>query len=235
MKVDRSLFLVLAGALAAGGCLVKEYQPPAPPPPAPPPAPVANNSSPTPPPAPGQPAPHLQPLHEENGKGGTPTPFHFGPIKPQPGPAPTPQPTPAPSACLDSGATQAPAVCNPSMCPSNPFAKTRCTTYAQYFDAKVGAAAVNCLNGLNTSTCDSQHAYDCGKSALAQACPDQTVGQLCQIAASACKANQNDCVAMFSGLNSNGQDAVAQCVAGGCNGGNLYSCIEGLGSTSAHH
>jgi hypothetical protein len=41
---------------------------------------------------------------------------------------------------------------------------------------------------------------------------------------------------MLSGLNSAGQDAVAQCVAGGCSGGGLYSCIEGLGATtSAKH
>jgi hypothetical protein len=92
------------------------------------------------------------------------------------------------------------------------------------------------MNNLSgAAQCDSQHAYDCGKSALAQACPDQTVGQLCQIASGPCKVAQNDCVTMLSGLNSQGQDAVAQCVAGGCNGGNLYSCIEGLGSTSAHH
>lgn len=232
MKVDRSLFHVLVGALATGAvaCVVKEYQPPPPPPPAPPP-PVANNSAPPAPAAPGAATPHLGQLHEQNTKGGgapAPGPIHFGPIKPQPGPGPAPQPTPAPAACLDSGAAATPAVCAPQVCSSNPFAKTRCTTYATYFDPKVGTAAITCINGLNTSTCDSQHAYDCGKSALAQACPDQTVAQLCQIASGPCKVAQNDCVSMLSGLNSAGQDAVAQCVAGGCNGGNLYSCIEGL-------
>lgn len=75
MKVERSLFHVLVGALATGAvaCVVKEYQPPPPPPPAPPP-PVANN---TPPPPPGQSAGHLGLLHAQNTKG-------------QPAPAPAP-------------------------------------------------------------------------------------------------------------------------------------------------
>lgn len=231
MKVDRSLFHVLVGALATGAvaCVVKEYQPPPPPPPAPPP-PVANNTPP--PPAPGQPL-HLQPIHETNTKGQpapapAPGPPHFSPIRPGPGPAPAPSPSPSPSSCLDSSGGLT-AICNMQSCSSNPFPKARCGNYATYFDPKVATTAIACMNNLSgANACDSQHAYDCGKAALAQACPDSTVNQLCQIAVNACKASQSDCVAMFSGLNSTGQDAVAQCVAGGCNGGNLYSCIEGL-------
>lgn len=231
MKVDRSLFHVLVGALATGAvaCVVREYQPPPPPPAPPPPGPVANN---TPPPAPGQPL-HLQPIHEGNSKNQpapAPGPFHIGPIKPGPGPAqtPSPSPSPSPSACLDSSGGLT-AICNTQSCSTNPFPKARCGTYAQYFDPKVATAAITCMNNLSGGNqCDSQHAYDCGKSALAQACPDQTVAQLCQIASGPCKVAQNDCVNMLSGLNSAGQDAVAQCVAGGCNGGSLYSCIEGL-------
>jgi hypothetical protein len=91
------------------------------------------------------------------------------------------------------------------------------------------------MNGLGASMCDSQHDYDCGKAALAQACPDNTTAQLCQIASGPCKVSASDCVSMLSGLNNNGQDAVAQCVAGGCSAG-LYSCVEGLvASASAHH
>jgi hypothetical protein len=229
MKVERSLFHVLVGALATGAvaCVVKEYQPPPPPPPAPPP-PVANN---TPPPPPGQQG-HLGVLHAQNTKGQpapapAPGPMHFGPLRPV---GPTPSPSPAPSSCLDSGNAPAPALCNPQLnCPSNPFPKQRCATYASDFDPKVAASAIICMNNLSgAAQCDSQHAYDCGKAALAQACPDSTVSQLCQIAAGPCKVSQNDCVNMVSGLNSTGQDAVAQCIAGGCNGGNLYSCIEGL-------
>jgi hypothetical protein len=234
MKVDRSLFHVLTGAIAASAvaCVVKEYQPPPPPPPAPPPAPVAQPAA----PAPG--APHLLPMHGgmpvANNNQPAPAP-HILPLHPTPGP--TPYPNPAPSSCLDENATTAP-TCSSSLtssCSGNAFPMQRCQAYLQYFDPKVGANAINCMNGLGANACNSSSDYDCGKAALAQACPDtSTVSQLCQIASGPCKVAATDCVTMLSGLNSTGQDAVAQCVAGGCSAG-LYSCIEGLGAgTSAH-
>jgi hypothetical protein len=231
MKVDRSLFLVFTGAIAASAvaCVVKEYQPPPPPPPAPPPTAAQ--------PEPGRNAvnPHLQPIHVAGQPTNNPPPPHLLPIGPHTGP--TPPPAPAPAGCLDQGSVAAPtcAASLTSSCSGNAFPTQRCQAYVQYFDPKVAANAVNCMNGLGANTCDAQHGYDCGKAALAQSCPDNTTtAQLCQIAAGPCKVSANDCVTMLSGLNSNGQDAVAQCVAGGCSAG-LYSCIEGLGATSAKH
>jgi len=231
MKVDRSLFLVFTSTIAASAvaCVVKEYQPPPPPPPAPPPAAPA--------PAPQAANPHILPFHggqPSNQPAPAPAPNpHILPITPHNGPTPAPTPNPpAPSTCLDANATTAP-TCSASLsCSGNAFPMQRCQAYLQYFDPKVGANAVNCMNGLGSNMCDSQHDYDCGKAALTQACPDNTTAQLCQIAASPCKVAASDCVNMLSGLNSAGQDAVAQCVAGGCSAG-LYSCIEGLGATSA--
>jgi hypothetical protein len=112
----------------------------------------------------------------------------------------------------------------------------RCATYAADFDPKVAASAISCMNGLKgAAACDSTQAYGCGKNALMQACADtSTVGQICQIAATPCSVSASDCATMLSGLNSTGQDAVAQCVAKGCQGG-LYSCIEGLSASSAGH
>jgi hypothetical protein len=151
-------------------------------------------------------------------------------VTPTPTPTPTPPPSPSPSpaaACLDSGAATIPA-CT-ATCASNPLVAQRCQTYSTDFDSKVGAAAVTCMNGLTgASACDMNQAYNCGKTSLSQACPDpNTVTQLCQIASGPCKVAQNDCVTMISGLNPNGQDAVAQCVAKGCSAG-LDACIQGL-------
>jgi len=226
MKVDRSLFHLFTGAIAASAvaCVVKEYQPPPPPPPAPPPA-AAQNAAQAQPGAKNAALPHLQPIHEGQASNNPPPPPHNGP---------TPS---SPTSCLDQGSV-APPTCSASLtssCSGNAFPMQRCQAYLQYFDPKVGANAVNCMNGLGANSCDAQHAYDCGKAALAQSCPDNTTtAQLCQIAAGPCKVAANDCVTMLSGLNSNGQDAVAQCVAGGCSAG-LYSCIEGLGATSSKH
>ena len=232
MKVDRSLFHLFTGAIAASAvaCVVKEYQPPPPPPPAPPPA--AQNAA-QPQPANHPPIGHLQPIQPgHEGQATNNPPPHIQPIVPHNGPTPIPT-----ASCLDQGSVAAP-TCSASLtssCSGNAFPMQRCQAYLQYFDPKVGANAVNCMNGLGANSCDAQHAYDCGKAALAQSCPDNTTtAQLCQIAAGPCKVAANDCVTMLSGLNSNGQDAVAQCVAGGCSAG-LYSCIEGLGATSSKH
>ncbi|HTQ42877.1 MAG TPA: hypothetical protein VMI75_09010 [Polyangiaceae bacterium] len=238
MKVDRSLFHVFTGVIAASAvaCVVKEYQPPPPPPPAPPP-PAAQ--TPAQPQAPSAANPHIRPLHEGQASNTPSAPPHILPIGPHPGPTPAPTPNPpapAPGACLDQGGITAP-TCSASLtssCSGNAFPMQRCQAYLQYFDPKVGANAIACMNGLGANMCDAQHDYDCGKAALAKACPDNTTAQLCQIAAGPCKVSSSDCVSMLSGLSSAGQDAVAQCVAGGCSAG-LYSCIEGLGATASGH
>jgi hypothetical protein len=124
-----------------------------------------------------------------------------------------------------------------SSCAPFPFPQQRCQTYKTYFDPKVAAAAISCQIALTPKqVCDASQSYGCGKTALAQACADPTVAQLCQIAVTSCKTSATDCSAMLSGLNAQGQQAVAQCVAQGCQNG-LYSCIEGLTSSSesTHH
>jgi hypothetical protein len=242
MKIERALFLALTGTLAAG-CYVVEHPPP-PPPPLPPATQTAAATT---------GSPHLAPLQA---RGATPGPApaphaapHLEPLRPGPGvlppaPGPSPSPTPTtpvptppapqpPTACLDSAAVTVPA-CTVK-CSTNAFMAQRCATYAADMDSKVAASSINCMNGLTgAAACDSTQAYGCGKTALTNACADSTVAQLCQIAATPCKVAANDCVTMLSGLNPTGQDAVAQCVAKGCSAG-LYSCIEGLSSTSAGH
>ena len=218
MKIDRSLFLILTGSLAGAACQVYVDDPPKtatnPPPP-----PTSNQSTPT-PAAP--PAPHVVHLkHPGNAVG------------PAPAPAPGPTPPPAPAGCLDTGQTtvgscsqmQAP---DPS-CASSNFGQSRCNVYTQFFDPKVAAAAVKCEVGLSSKqVCDSSQSYNCGKAALLQACPDAQVAQFCAIATGPCKISASDCSAMVSGLNDQGQQQVATCVAQGCQAG-LYSCVEGLG------
>lgn len=226
MKIDRTRFLVLTGALSAAACVAS--------------CTVVNHPAnpPTPPPAPPHAVGPATPggavvMHQPGTPGAAAE--HPGPHSPivfrMPALGPFPSPAPSPSACLDSGATTAPS-CVVS-CTSNPFMAQRCAVYASHFDPKVAAAAVACMNGLTgAAACDSMQAYNCGKNALTQACPDPTVDQLCQIASTPCKIAQNDCITMVSGLSSPGQDAVATCISQGCSAG-LYSCIEGLSATSS--
>jgi hypothetical protein len=146
----------------------------------------------------------------------------------------TPPPAPA-AACFDTGAATAgdcAALQAPSGCAPVPTPLQKCSAYKAYFQPKVAAAAVSCMTGLSgTQACDATQTSSCAKTALARACPDPSVAQLCQIAAGPCKTTATDCAATISGLNDQGKQMVAQCVATGCTAG-LSACIDGL-STSA--
>jgi hypothetical protein len=178
--------------------------------------------------------PPLKPTSLHFGQGGAANPAP--PAAPSGTAAPAPAPVTDGRSCLDTGATsvgdcaamQAP---DPSCSPSA-TSQQKCNTYKTYFDAKVAAAAISCVAGLTGKlACDPLQTSNCAKSALAQACPDPSVAQLCQIAASSCKTTATDCTSMLSGLNPQGQQAVAMCVAKGCQTG-LYACIDGLGAAA---
>jgi hypothetical protein len=121
---------------------------------------------------------------------------------------------------------------DPTCAPSK-TAQMKCAAYKTYFTPRVGAAAVACMIALSSKqACDALQTDNCGKSALVQACPDASVAQLCAVAASSCKSAAAECTSMLSGLNDQGKQLVAQCVAQGCTAG-LYGCIQGLASSSA--
>ncbi len=210
MKIDRLLCFVVAGA---AGCHVYVDEPPkAPQTAAAPPAPAVAKPE----PAPAKPVKVVPlKLHTGTAGGGTPAPA---------------------AACFDTGAATAgdcatlPA---PSGCTPVPTPAQKCNAYKAYFQPKVAAAAVLCMGGLSgTQACDSTQTSNCGKSALALACPDPSVAQLCQIAATPCKTSATDCAASISGLNDQGKQMVAQCVATGCTAG-LAACIDGLATSTA--
>ena len=146
------------------------------------------------------------------------------------------------SSCLDAtaapvgdcGAMKAP---DPSCGPAGAVAGQMCTTFKTYFDPLVAAAAVSCMTSLTPKeVCDASQIEGCARGALAQACPDPTVSQLCQVAAGPCKINQSDCGGLLAGLNDQGKEGVAKCVATGCSAG-LFGCIETLSASvsSAFH
>jgi hypothetical protein len=237
MKIDRSLFLVLTGSIAGAAAACHVYvgtDEPQTPATAASAQPGSSVAAPTAPPAPTAPAAptatgprRVVPGHQMAKGGPTPNVTPPAPVPPQP-------PQPAPSSCLGDGAAT-PGDCNALTAPmSGPsceglsFAKDRCNVYKTYFKPTVAAAAYSCLNQPQ-GMCASPQTYACGQNALKQACADSTVTQLCSIAATSCKTTAADCSAMVSGLNDQGKQQVASCVAKGCGAG-LYSCIEGLSS-----
>jgi hypothetical protein len=222
MKIDRSaLFLVSASALLASiaACQVIVDEPAKSPPPAPPPPPtVAKPASPAAPAAPKE--VKVVPMHL-HGSGGAPS--GGGTV------APT-------ASCLDTGTATAgdcAAMQSATACTGTPTPQQRCNAYKTYFAPKVAAAAVACITGLSSSQlCDPNQVTACGHAALAQACPAPAVAQLCQIAAGPCKTTASDCTTALSGLDDQGQQGVAQCVAQGCGAG-LLACIDGLAGSAS--
>jgi hypothetical protein len=137
-----------------------------------------------------------------------------------------------PASCIDTGAS-AVGDCSAikpadAICHHTSSALKKCNAYKAYFDPKIAAVAVSCILSLTSrQVCDVSQPLLCAKTALAQACADPSVVQLCQIAANSCKITPGECSALLSGLSDSGQEAIAQCVADGCPAG-LGGCIDAL-------
>jgi hypothetical protein len=241
---SRSLALAVTGVLSAAACHVYVRDPYAgyrrsPPPPQP--AVLARPASPAPqrepyPPQPQAPQPRI---YSATARATVAPPVAVIPAATETvaaTPAATPAVSPAlpaaPAACLDTGFA-AVGDCNAvkpadATCGRSSGALQKCTAYKTYFDAKVAALAVACVTALTSrQVCDPSQPLICAKTALAQACADPSVVQVCQIASSSCKITPGECSALLSGLNESGQEAIAQCVAQGCPSG-LGGCIDGL-------
>jgi hypothetical protein len=113
-------------------------------------------------------------------------------------------------------------------CPVFSAVAAKCAAFKNDFNAKVAAAAITCLSSSPAvQLCDASRPSNCAQAALAQSCPDPAVAQLCGIAAAPCKVTAAACASILSGLNSQGQQQIAQCVATGCGAG-LQGCVDAL-------
>lgn len=230
MKIDRSLFLLLTGAIAGSACYINTQGPGSQPPPTPSAAPSGTTA---------EPAPSVSPTARRLSKG------HLGRVGtpssegPEPPPPSVPPPTDPPAgACLDS----APAATSPTCeglapdasCAPFAFVGQKCAAYNLYFKPKVAAQAVSCMKAFDgKALCSAGNTYTCGKNALLASCPDANVATACTQIAATCKDTAANCSALLSGLNAAGLQKVSQCaVADGCKSG-LYSCVEGLMGPSA--
>jgi hypothetical protein len=107
------------------------------------------------------------------------------------------------------------------------YAQQKCAAYKEYFDPKVATSALTCMGSLGAGVCDNAAMNTCGRNALTKACADSSLGPLCDVAATSCKASQADCSSLLSGLNDDGKEKVASCIAKGCAGG-LSACVDSL-------
>jgi hypothetical protein len=244
MKISRTLFLALTGAIGATPGCYADAPAPRPPPPravvyAYPPSAYAS-----------PPRPLVTRYYYIDGEGQrVPARVVFrrrvhpvGRATSDPTYRPAPAPAPAPDAlssgegegCLDTSTVSVPECGNLTFepgCAVRSFVIQKCNTYRETLDPAVAAAAVDCMERRSAKQlCDAASTYDCGKQALSQACPDTDLAQLCAIAATSCKTTASDCTALLSGLNDGAKQQVARCISTGCHAG-LYSCVEGLTSS----
>jgi len=235
MKMDRSLFLLMTGAIAgtsAAACVLKVQDANSP---ATAPSASAANATPTTPTAApsATPAPTGDPnarqigrnLKQVRGIGGLDQPTQAAD-----GGAPTPPPAPpAPTTqCLDSAATTA-AACSPMKDTSCSWASKRCDAYNKYLQPKVAAQAVACTTAA-TDACGAKSAVACGQKAMAASCSDATAATVCAQLAPACGATADQCTSILSALNAAGrQQALSYCsVEGGaaCKSIGLAACVD---------
>ena len=212
MKIDRSAFFFLTGAIAAG-CVIN-------PPPA---TPGGTTATTTPTAAPATPT--------ADDAGAAPAPFvvgtglfsafHQTAGAPADADAGLPPPPPPAANCLDTGDAQ-PGACNAfhpdASCKAAPdFAGSKCGAYKAYFTPKVAAAAIACQAALSaTSLCDGTQSDKCALTALKRSCPTTGTDYVsgCQAAAQvpACGVTLGDCLSYAGGLTQAGEDAIGHCM-----------------------
>jgi len=252
MRIDRSRFLLLASAIAAGCGPRREATPP----------PAVSDADAGTPVATAAP-PKAQPVPHESSVVGTPWAVSEGQPAPHEGywpageayPAPaegggwTPPSTaegggPAPSlkgmgipvqswTCGGSDDVGKPAYCSvqvPKSCAPFPFVNQSCRGARKYFKAKIAERAVQCMHKLTPDAVCSAMTYECREAAMKSACPDPSADADCQSMAKKCpKMSMNECTQNMNGLNAAGRAEVIKCMTsgGGCGYG-VYSCTEGL-------
>jgi hypothetical protein len=109
------------------------------------------------------------------------------------------------------------------------FQAGNCDSASLYMKPGIAAKFVACIVGQSQAElCDAMNTYGCKDAALKTACPDPTVDSLCNEIVVMCPddATLTDCRTYLSGLNTAGRDSMYSCMESGCYG--LYSCAEGL-------
>lgn len=252
MRIDRSRFLLLASAIAAGcGPRRGAELPPQPDPDAG--APVATA-------APTATAPHTEgPVvgapwvagegtPSVEGGGWTPPPSGEGGYYPPPSgegyPGPSAEGGPGPTlkgmgvpvsswTCNGSDDVGKPPYCAikvPKSCAPFPFVHSSCNGARKYFKPKIAERAVTCMHKLTPNAVCSAMTYDCRDAAMRSACPDSQADLECQAIAKKCpKTSLTECRMYMNGLNTAGRIEVTKCMmtGSGCGYG-IYSCTEGL-------
>lgn len=167
-----------------------------------------------------------------------------------------PEVAPAAPACDDSVGTveDCPAMGPADEAVCSNFAAKRCAEFKSAFKPKVAQAAVSCLKALKgNALCDPARVNLCGHAALMAACPEPTpdtskvstagavpvsspVATACEQIAKSCAGqltapSLGDCRQTLSGLSDFGRASIVECMASHCGDKGLLGC-EGVKNPS---
>ncbi len=236
MKIDRSVFLLLTGALAAVACGATQTPPPAPP--------TADPAFPT--------------MKQTPTASATAPPAPVVEAPPAPTPPPTPKPDPKPMAnnvedekacghgkkifnatkpaCTDGGPAinckaLGPTYPSKEGCTSGAAAVQICGDYKSAFKPRIAAQMFTCVARLSPEKkCAECNFHTCAYDALMDACPDPTADADCTAIANKCDGlDMARCRAFLSGMTTVGRDSVKACMAKKCDKG-LFDCAQEAGS-----
>lgn len=128
------------------------------------------------------------------------------------------------SSCDDS-------VGNPAACTEldggecGSWAVDYCEIVVEALKPAVAEAAVQCMLAATKDECMDPDPYDCVRFALGDACEDPTTDQACDTVVKNCKETADECHALLDGLSDAGRKTVMKCVEDDCSWG-LWSCVE---------
>jgi hypothetical protein len=114
------------------------------------------------------------------------------------------------------------------VCPGPVFAKRRCDVATTNFKPAVAQAVHACLGKTTGKYCNSCNMFQCNYNALQGACPDPGSDAACDAIAKSCKGfDRTHCRSYLSGMSDRGRENMVKCLTDSCGKGFL-TCLQNL-------
>ena len=114
------------------------------------------------------------------------------------------------------------------VCPGPVFAKRRCAVATTNFKPAVAQAVHACLGKTTGKYCNSCNMFQCNYNALQGACPDPGSDAACDKIAKSCSGfDRTHCRSYLSGMSDHGRENMVKCMTESCGKGFL-TCLQNL-------
>ncbi len=114
------------------------------------------------------------------------------------------------------------------VCPGPVFANRRCQVATTNFKPAVAQAVHACLGKTTGKYCNSCNMFQCNYNALQGACPDPSADASCDAIAKSCSGfDRPHCRSYLSGMSDKGRQNMVKCMTDSCGKGFL-TCLQNL-------